>query len=392
MTAVARRIREIPPYLFAGIEKKIAQARSAGEDVISLSIGDPDLPTPENILQELHRAAVCRENHRYPSSQGLPVFRRGVAAYYASRFGVADIDPEAEVVTLIGSKEGIAGLSFCFIDPGDLALVPDPAYPVYAGSARLAGGGGWAMPLRAERGFLPDLSAIPPQVAARAKLMWLNYPNNPTGAVANLAFFEEAVAFARKYDILLAHDSAYAELAFDGYRPPSILQVPGAKEVCVEFGSCSKPFNMTGWRLGFMVGNAAAVQALTAYKSNVDSGVFQAVQYAGLAGLRDPEPIVEACCRRYAARRDILVSGLNDLGWSLACPKATFYVWAPVPKGYDSASFTETVFERTRVVLTPGVGFGSCGEGYFRAALTAEEERTTEAVARIKKEFGRLEF
>ena len=392
MKGIARRIQQIPPYLFAGIEKKISEAKAAGEDVISLSIGDPDLPTPEQIILALNTTSHDVENHQYPSSQGMLSFRQAVADYYASRFGVTDIDPVTEVVTLIGSKEGIANLSYCFIDPGDLALVPDPAYPVYGGGAMLAGGSCYVMPLLAENGFLPDLDAIPAEVAARAKLMWLNYPNNPTAAVADLAFFEKAVAFARKYDILLAHDSAYSEMTYDGYVAPSILQVPGAKEVCVEFGSCSKPFNMTGWRLGFMVGNPIAVRALTTYKSNVDSGAFQAVQYAGMAGLKDPLPIVEASRRKYAARRDILVGGLGDLGWDLPYPKGTFYVWAPVPKGYDSGSFAETVFEKTRVVLTPGAGFGKYGEGYFRATLTTGENRMAEAIERMKKAFGRFEF
>ncbi len=388
----ARRLSRIPPYLFAGVERKIAAARAAGEDVISLSIGDPDLPTPDAIVAELWRAAADPDNHRYPSSQGLPAFRQAVAGYYARRFGVGNIDPETEAVALIGSKEGIAGLSMAFLDPGDLALVPDPAYPVYAGGAALAGADCYALPLRAERGFLPDLAAVPAETARRAKLMWLNYPNNPTGTVADLAFFEEAVSFARRWDILLAQDGAYAELTYDGCAAPSILQIPGAKEVCVEFGSCSKPFNMTGWRLGFMVGSACAVQALTAYKSNVDSGVFQAVQQAGMIGLLDPAPVVAANRRRYAARRRLLVDGLNDLGWSLPYPRGTFYVWAPVPAGYDSAAFAEAVFDRTKVVLTPGSGFGPGGEGWFRAALTLPEERIQEAVHRMKEAFGRFDF
>lgn len=392
MKAVAQRIQQIPPYLFAGIEKKIAEAKAAGEDVISLSIGDPDLPTPEQIIKMLNSTAYDVENHQYPSSQGMLSFRQAVADYYAARFGVEDIDPKSEVVTLIGSKEGIANLSYCFIDPGDLALVPDPAYPVYSGGTQLAGGSCYIMPLLKENDFLPDLEAIPPEVAAKAKLMWLNYPNNPTGAVADLAFMEKAVAFARKYDILLAHDSAYSEMTYDGYVAPSILQIPGAKEVCVEFGSCSKPFNMTGWRLGFMVGNSVAVKALTTYKSNVDSGAFQAVQYAGMVGLQDPQPIVEASRRKYAARRDILVGGLNQMGWSLPYPKGTFYVWAPVPKGYDSGSFAEAVFEKTRVVLTPGAGFGQYGEGYFRATLTTEENRMAQAIDRMKQAFGHFDF
>ena len=256
----------------------------------------------------------------------------------------------------------------------------------------MAGGSCYRMPLLAENGFLPDLDAIPPEVAARAKLLWLNYPNNPTGAVCDLDFLERAVAFARRNDILLCHDSAYAEITYDGYVAPSILQIPGAKEIAVEFGSCSKPFNMTGWRIGYAVGNAVAIQALARLKSNLDSGVFQAVQYAAIKGLQQPERIIADNCARYAARRNILVDGLRRMGWRLEYPKATFYVWAPVPKGFNSASFAEFLFDRTQVVITPGDGYGRYGEGYFRAALTTEESRLAEAVARMEQALGQVEF
>ena len=392
MKELAKRIQQIPPYLFAGIEKKIAQARREGKDIISLGIGDPDLPTPDFIIDELCRAAHDPVNHQYPSSQGMLSYRQAVADFYARRFGVEDIDPEKEVCALIGSKEGIANIHYCFTDPGDINLIPDPAYPVYATATMLAGGLCYPMRLTAENNFLPDFSAIPAGIADRAKLMWLNYPNNPTGAVADLAFFEEAVAFAKKHDILLCHDSAYSEMTYDGYEAPSIFQVPGAKDVAVEFGSCSKPFNMTGWRIGFAVGNQVAINALSIYKSNVDSGAFQAVQYAGIAGLNNPEEVVAASRAKYAARRDILVGGLNDMGWNLTYPKGTFYVWAPVPKGYTSGSFAEKMLDEAQVVITPGAGYGPAGEGYFRATLTTEEERMAEAISRMKKVLGTVEF
>lgn len=392
MKPLAKRVQQIAPYLFAGIERKIADAKAAGADVISLGIGDPDLPTPPEIIEELCRTAYITENHQYPSSQGMLGYRQAVADFYAKRFGVTDIDLKNEVCALIGSKEGIANMNYCWIDPGDISLVPDPGYPVYGGATELAGGSCYFMPLTAENGFLPDFDAIPPEIAAKAKLLWLNYPNNPTGAVCDLAFFERAVAFARKYDILLCHDSAYSEMTYDGYVAPSVLQAPGAKEIAVEFGSCSKPFNMTGWRIGYVVGNATAVQALAKLKSNVDSGAFQAVQYAAIAGLQNPEPIVAASRARYAARRDILVGGLNDMGWSLEYPKATFYVWAPVPKGFTSASFAEYLFDQTQVVVTPGSGYGAHGEGYFRATLTTEETRMVEAIERMKKALGKVTF
>lgn len=392
MKELAKRVQQIPPYLFADIERKIDEAKQAGKDIISLGIGDPDLPTPDNIIDELCRTAHDAVNHQYPSSQGMLSFRKAVADFYARRFGVNDLDPNKEVCTLIGSKEGIANINYCFVDPGDINLIPDPAYPVYATATMMAGGFSYPMPLKPEHGFLPQFDLIPDGIADRAKLMWLNYPNNPTGAVADLAFFEEAVAFAKKHDILICHDNAYSEMTYDSYVAPSIFEVPGAKDVAVEFGSCSKPFNMTGWRVGFVVGNSAAVKALTTYKSNVDSGVFQAVQYAGIVGLNHPEEIVSASRAKYAARRDILVGGLNDMGWDLAYPKGTFYVWAPVPKGYTSGSFAELILDKAEVVITPGAGYGPAGEGFFRATLTTEENRMAEAIARMKKVLGKVEF
>jgi len=392
MKELAKRLQQIPPYLFAGIEKKIAQARKEGKDIISLGIGDPDLPTPSHIIDELIRTAKDPVNHQYPSSQGMLSYRQAVADFYATRFGVEDIDPETEVCSLIGSKEGIANINYCFTDAGDINLIPDPAYPVYSTATMMAGGLCYPLRLTAENGFLPDLNAIPGGIADRAKLLWLNYPNNPTGAVADMAFMEEAVAFAKKHDILICHDSAYSEMTYDGYVAPSILQVKGAKDVAVEFGSCSKPFNMTGWRIGFVVGNKTAVEALSIYKSNVDSGAFQAVQYAAIAGLKDPEGTVASSRAKYAARRDILVGGLNEMGWNLEYPKGTFYVWAPVPKGYTSASFAEYLLDEAQVVITPGSGYGPGGEGYFRATLTTEEDRMAEAISRMKAALGTVEF
>ena len=391
MIQEAQRMRSIPPYLFARIESMIAEKRAQGVDIISLGIGDPDMPTPPPIVEELCRAAGDPANHQYPSSAGMLAFRGSVAAYYARRFGV-ELDPSAEVCALIGEKEGIANINYCFVEPGDINLVPDPSYPVYDIATSLAGGKSYYLPLKQKNGFLPDLDAIPADVLAKAKILWLNYPHNPTAAVADLAFYEHAVAFARRHGLLICHDSAYCEMTYDGYSAPSILQIPGAREVAVEFGSCSKPFNMTGWRVGFCVGNAAAVSTLARYKSNVDSGVFQAVQYAGMAGLDSYLPFVEASRAIYAARRDILVGGLNKLGWSLPYPKGTFYVWAPVPKGHTSASFAELILNKAAVVVTPGSGYGPAGEGYFRATLTVEEGRLREAMERLSLALGRVEF
>ncbi len=387
----AKRIKQLPPYLFARIEKTIEKAKSEGVDVISLGIGDPDRPTPGHIIDKLCEQAHNPENHRYPSSVGMLKYREAVAQYYKERFGVG-LDPKSEVVTLIGSKEGIAHISLCYLDPGDVALIPDPGYPVYGIGALLAGAESYTMPLKAENGFLPDLDAIPVNIAQRAKLMFVNYPNNPTGAIANDDFYKKLIEFARKYDIIICHDAAYQEIAFDGYRPPSFLEYPGAKDVGIEFGSLSKSFNMTGWRIAWAVGNPSVVEALGRIKSNVDSGAFQAVQYAGIAALSGPQDCPAEMSEIYKERAKIVIDGLNSMGWNLEMPKATIYVWVPVPKGYTSISFAEMVFEKTGVVITPGNGYGEYGEGFFRIALTVEKERMEEAIERFKKSIGPLEF
>lgn len=387
----AQRIKNLPPYLFARIEKVIAQKKEAGVDVISLGIGDPDIPTPDHVIAAAQKQVAVPENHQYPSSVGMLSYRQAVADFYARRFNV-QLDAKTEVVSLIGSKEGIAHISWCYLNPGDIVLVPDPGYPVYSGGAILAGAEPYYMPLTAGRGFLPDFSAIPEEVAQKAKMMFINYPNNPTGAVADEAFYLEAIEFARKYEILICHDNAYSEVSFDGYRPLSFMEMPGAKEVGIEFSSVSKAYNMTGWRIGWAVGNAGVIEALGRFKTNIDSGQFQAVQYAAIAGLTGPQDAVAANNEIYRERRDIVVNGLNAMGWNLASPKAAFYIWAPVPKGFTSASFAELVIDKAGVVITPGNGYGEQGEGYFRISITMPKERIAEALERMKKNIGTVEF
>ncbi|MCL2817095.1 MAG: LL-diaminopimelate aminotransferase [Clostridiales bacterium] len=391
MKAEAKRIQALPAYLFARIEQKVSEAKARGVDVISLGIGDPDLPTPDFVVGKMQEEVANAQNHQYPSSAGMLSFRQAVADFYQARFGV-ELCPKTEVCSLVGSKEGIANINYCYVDPGDVNLVPDPGYPVYSIGTMLAGGTAYSLPLLAKNGFLPDLEAVPAEIAAKAKILWLNYPNNPTGAIANPDFFARAVAFAKKYDLLICHDNAYSEMTYDGYQAPSFLQTAGAKDVGIEFNSLSKPFNMTGWRCGFAVGNASAISALARYKSNVDSGVFQAVQQAAALALQNPRQTTQYLKGVYQERRDILVGGLNALGWSLQPPKATFYVWAPVPKGFTSLSFAEFLFEQAGVVVTPGVGYGAHGEGYFRAALTIGQERMKEAIGRISATLGRVSF
>ncbi len=379
----ADRLKRLPPYLFAEIDRKKREVLARGVDVIDLGIGDPDLPTPPHIIQALQRAAEDPENHRYPSYEGMPAFRQAVADWYAKRFNVR-LDPEQEVLTLVGSKEGTAHMPLAFVNPGEVVLVPDPGYPVYAAGTWFAGGEVHWMALRRQHGFLPDLDAIPADVARRAKLMYLNYPNNPTAAVATREFFARVVSFARSHGILVCHDLMYSELKFDGYEPPSFLEIEGAREVAVEFHSLSKTYSMTGWRLGFCVGNGAALAGLGKVKTNVDSGVFQAVQYAGIAALTGPQELPEQYRRTYQKRRDVAVGGLKALGWDVDVPKGTFFVWAPVPGGLDSRSFATRLLEEVGVVVTPGVGFGPSGEGFYRIALTVAEARLAEAMARLK--------
>ena len=384
MIQIADRLRMLPPYLFAEIDRKKRDVRARGVDVIDLGIGDPDLPTPPHIVHALQAAAAKPEHHRYPSYEGMPAFRQAVARWYGRRFGVA-LDLETEVLTLIGSKEGTAHMPLAFVNPGDVVLVPDPGYPVYSAGAWFAGGECHFMPLRRQNGFLPDLGAIPADVARRAKLMYLNYPNNPTAAVASPAFFKGVVEFARRFNLLVCHDAMYSELHFDGYEPPSFLATDGAKDVGVEFHSLSKTYSMTGWRLGFCVGNRDAVAGLGKIKTNVDSGVFQAVQEAGIAALTGPQDMAEQYRRTYQERRDVAVAGLRKLGWEVDVPKGAFFVWAPVPHRKDSREFATRLLEEAGVVVTPGVGFGPSGEGFYRIALTVGAERIAEAMERLQK-------
>lgn len=380
---LARRVERLPPYLFATISKKIAEQRARGVDVISFGIGDPDLPTPLHVIDALCEAAHDPANHRYPETEGLPEFREAVAAWYERRFGVR-VDPSSEVCSLIGSKEGIGHAALCFIDPGDVALVPDPAYPVYAIGTMFAGGETYPLPLDERNGFLPDLDAVPTDVARRARVLWLNYPNNPTGACADLAFFERVVAFARRHDLWVCHDMAYSDVAYDGYRPPSFLEAPGAKDVGVEFNSLSKTYNMTGWRIGMVVGNATLVDALTRVKSNLDSGAPQAIQRMAIAALTGPQDVIEEHNRKYQRRRDRLVPALRRLGLRVTPPKATLYVWAGLPEGTRSIEYAERLLDETGVVVTPGVGYGAAGEGYIRLSLTIPDDRLEEGVRRLE--------
>lgn len=380
----ADRLKRLPPYLFKEIDRQKEQVRAKGIDIIDLGVGDPDLPTPPHIIEALKRAGSDPANHRYPSYSGMGEFNAAVAKWYKQRF---DVDPDAstEVVTLIGSKEGIAHIPLAFINPGDIALVASPGYPVYHIGTQFAGGTPYFMDLLKENRFLPDLEAISPEVAQKAKMMFINYPNNPTAAVATKDFFESVVAFAREHDVIVCHDAAYSEMAFDGYRPMSFLEVEGAKSVGIEFHSLSKTYNMTGWRIGFAVGCADVISALGQVKSNIDSGAFQAVQIAGITALEGDQACVEDMRQTYAERRDILVAGLRSVGLSVDKPCATFYLWVEVPEGYTSAGFASLLLTEAGIVTTPGNGFGAAGEGYVRMALTVDRERIREAVERMSR-------
>lgn len=382
MVERAERLRRLPPYLFKEIDRKKGEVRKRGVDIIDLGVGDPDIPTPGHIRDAMKRAVDDPANHRYPGYSGTSDFRSAAADWCRTRFGIS-LDPEKEVVALIGSKEGLAHLPLAFIDPGDVALIPSPAYPVYRIATLFAGGEPYVMPLLKENRFLPDLDSIPRDAAARAKVMFINYPNNPTAAVCDLDFFRRVVEYARENNILVCHDAAYTELSFDGYRPPSFMEVEGAKEVGIEFHSLSKTYNMTGWRIGFAVGNSEAVEGLLAVKSNIDSGVFQAIQMAGIAALRGDQGCISESVKVFSERRDMMVKGLGDAGFELDSPKATFYLWIHVPKGYTSARLATLLLEKG-VVVTPGNGFGDPGEGYVRIALTQKKERLQEAMERIK--------
>lgn len=380
----ATRIEQLPPYLFAEIDRKKKEMRQKGMDLIDLGVGDPDLPTPKPIVEKLKEAAENSRNHRYPSYEGMIEFRRAVAQWYERRFGV-HLDPEREVLSLIGSKEGIAHIPLAFVDPGDYVLVPSPSYPVYNVATLFAGGTPYFLPLRKERGFLPDLSEVPSSIAQKTKLLFINYPNNPTAAVAERPFYEEVIAFANRYGVIVCHDAAYSEMAFDGFRPLSFLEVKGARDVGVEFHSLSKTFNMTGWRIGFCVGHPEVITGLGKVKTNIDSGLFQAIQEAGIEALHHFDTPLPQMIEIYERRRNVMVRGLWEIGLAVEPPKATFYLWVEVPRGYDSARFATLLLEQASIVVTPGNGFGEAGEGFVRMALTVDETRLIEAIERLKK-------
>jgi LL-diaminopimelate aminotransferase len=380
----AKRIKELPPYLFTEIDRRKRAALDRGVDLIDLGIGDPDIPTPTPVVEKLIEASSKPVNHRYPSSSGMMEFRQAVADWYRRRFNVA-LDPSKEVVSLIGSKEGIGNMAVAFVDPGDVVLVASPCYPVYHIGTAFNGGRNYFLPLRRENHFLPDLDSIPAEIAREAKLLWINYPNNPTAAVAEAEFFQRVIAFANRHNVIVCHDAAYTEMGYDGYRPMSFLEVDGAKEVGIEFHSLSKTFNMTGWRIGMAVGNAEVVAGLAQAKSNLDSGIFQAVQEAGIEALKLSEQIVEPSRRIYQERRDILVEGLRAVGLECEKPKATFYVWVAAPRGLASAEFTAKLLDEAGVVTTPGNGFGNAGEGYVRFTVCVDKNRLKEVAERIRQ-------
>ncbi len=380
----AKRIADLPPYLFAEIDAKKNEMRAKGMEIIDLGVGDPDIPTPDFIIEALKRAVDDSRNHRYPSYEGMPAYREAVTGWYKERFGVS-LNPASEAVALIGSKEGIAHTPLAFLDPGDIGLYTDPGYPVYPTSISFAGGIPYAVPLFKENGFLPDLDSIPEDIKRKAKIFFVNYPNNPTTAVADADFYKRLVELGQKYDILICHDAAYTEIAYDGYEPFSFLQFDGAKEVGIEFHSLSKTFNMTGWRIGFAVGNAKAVGGLGKIKTNIDSGAFQAVQAAGIEALKNYKRGLEDRKKIFQERRDIFCRGLDEAGLRYTKPRATFYIWFEVPEGLTSKEFSTRLLTETGIVVTPGTGFGKYGEGYARISTTFSTDKIIQAVERLKE-------
>ena len=380
----ASRIEKVPPYLFVEISRKIAAKRAQGIDVISFGIGDPDIPTPNNVIEKLRETALDGPNHRYPETDGLPEFRQAVADWYQRRFGIS-VHPDKETLPLIGAKEGIGHAALCFIEPGDIALVPDPGYPVYSVGTWFAGGECHWMPLLEENGWMPDLDAIPDDVADKAKVIWLNYPNNPTGAIADAGYFAKVVEFAKAHDIAVMHDASYSEVAFDGYRPISFLETPGAIDVGVEFHSLSKSYNMTGWRLGMAVGNEDIISALMVIKSNLDSGVPNAIQYMGMEAMELSQNAIDERNAIYEHRRDRVVQTLRDIGLDAIPPKASLYVWTRIPEGFTSAEFTALLLDEADIVVTPGNGYGEYGEGYIRLSLTINDEDMEKGLARLSE-------
>jgi len=379
---VARRIENLKPYLFVEINKKIAEKRAKGEEIVSFAIGDPDIPTPPHVVNKLCETAKDPANHRYPDSEGLPELHNAIAEWYKKRFDVT-LDPATEVLPLIGSKEGIGHIAFCTIDPGDFALVPDPAYPVYAIGTQLAGGRPYYLSLKESSGFLPNLNGIREDILQKTRVLWINYPNNPTGAVADIGFFNQVVEFARKYNILVCHDGPYSEVAFDGYQPVSFMQAEGAKDVGIEFHSLSKTYNMTGWRIGMVVGNAQAVGALRTLKSNLDSGIPQAIQYMAIEAFKGPQDSISEHNNVYQRRRDLICEVLNNIGLVATPPKASLYIWAKVPDGYNSVDFTSDLLDQVGVAVTPGVGYGRSGEGYVRLSLTIPDASLVKGLSRL---------
>jgi LL-diaminopimelate aminotransferase len=381
---LSQRVANLPPYLFVEISRKIAERKARGEEVVSFAIGDPDLATPQHIIDTICAASKEPENHRYPETEGLPELRRAIARWYDRRFGVA-LDADTEILPLIGSKEGIAHMAFCMIDAGDIALVPNPSYPVYPICTTLAGGTTYEMPLTEQNDFLPDFDAVPEDICTKAKLLWLNYPNNPTAATADLAFYERAVAFAAKHDIAVCHDGPYSEVAYDGYKPVSFLQAGGASEVGVEFHSLSKSYNMTGWRIGMAVGNATLIDALKRIKSNIDSGIPQAIQQAAITALDGPQDCITKHNEIYQRRRDLIVDTLNRIGLKARTPKASLYIWAAVPPGYTSQQLASELLEDVGVVVTPGTGYGTAGEGFIRLSLTISDVSLMKGLTRLSE-------
>jgi LL-diaminopimelate aminotransferase len=382
-TQLAQRVVNLPPYIFAGLEKRISQMISEGRDVIRLDIGSPDQPPSPQIIESLYQSAKDPTHHGYAGYFGTPQLRRAISDYYLRRFNI-ELDAKTQVLPLLGSKEGIFNLAWAYLDPGDVALVPDPGYPTYTAGANLAGGEIYYFPLEARLGWLPDLDAIPPEVLRRAKLMWLNYPNNPTTATAPIEFFERALAFARKNDILLAHDNPYCDVCFDGYVAPSLLQVPGALEVAVEFNSLSKSYNMGGWRIAMVYGNPNVLATLARLKTNIDSGIFRAIQDASVAALTGDQEWISERNDIYARRRDIVLQALPAAGMSAQRPQGTIYIWAKIPSGFTSGEFCARLLEQAGVSITPGTAFGAQGEGYVRFSLGQKTERIAEAMERLK--------
>jgi len=384
MFKLSKKVQSLPPYLFLEIDKAKRRARAEARDIIDLGIGDPDQPTPGHIIEALNQAALDPANHRYALDQGMPVLRQAIAGWYKRRFNV-NLNPESEILPLIGSKEGLAHFPLAYLNCGDVSLIPDPCYPPYKGGTILAGGKVCLMPLLESNAFLPDLKAIRFSARRKAKIIFVNYPNNPTNACASENFYQELINFARRNKIIIVSDAAYSEMAYDGYKPPSLLEFEGAREVVIEFHSLSKTYNMTGWRIGWACGNTQLVAALAKVKSNIDSGIFSALQVAGVAALEGPQDYLRKMCALYQERRDCLASGLKALGWEVFSPKATFYVWIKVPAGNNSIDFCAKILKQADIVATPGIGFGKYGEGYMRMALTVPKDKMLEALARLKK-------